>query len=151
MKIVSMSCIHLDEVAELEKECFVHPWSRDSLDEYLNNPSAYFFVAIDDNKKVLGYVGTYIICDEAYVTNVAVSKGARRQGIGHALIERAVENARQNRASFISLEVRFSNMPAIGLYKSFEFISEGVRPNFYRDPEEDALIMTKRFERGLGI
>ena len=141
----------MDAVALLEKECFPHPWSRDSLEEYLNNPSAYFFVALDDNKKVLGYIGTYIICDEAYVTNIAVSSDNRRQGVGRALVERAAENAKQNRASFISLEVRFSNLPAISLYKSFEFQSEGVRPNFYRDPQEDALIMTKRFERGLGI
>ena len=147
MKIVSMSSLHLDSVAGLERECFVHPWSKASLEEYLNNPSAYFFVAVDDKSNVVGYIGTYIICDEAYVTNIAVSENSRRQGVGNALVGRAVENAKNNGASFISLEVRLSNMGAVNLYKKNGLETVGVRPNFYRDPEEDAFIMTRRFEK----
>ncbi len=146
MKIVSMNRTHLDAVAKLEEECFAHPWSENSLEDYLNNPSAYFFVALTDSGEVAGYIGTYIVCDEAYITNVAVTEKCRRCGIGRDLVSSAFENAAKNKASFISLEVRLSNMAAVSLYKSLGFETDGVRPNFYRDPDEDALIMTKRFK-----
>ncbi len=148
MKIVSMNRTHLDAVTKLEEECFAHPWSENSLEDYLNNPSAYFFVALTEVGEVAGYIGTYIVCDEAYITNVAVTNEHRRCGIGRELVSYASDNAEKNNASFISLEVRLSNMPAVSLYKSLRFESDGIRPNFYRDPDEDALIMTKRFERG---
>ncbi len=146
MKIVSMNRTHLDAVAKLEEECFAHPWSENSLEDYLNNPSAYFFVAVTEMCEVAGYIGTYIVCDEAYITNIAVTTGHRRCGIGRKLVSHAADNAERNNASFISLEVRLSNTPAVSLYKSLGFDLDGIRPKFYRDPEEDALIMTKRFK-----
>ncbi len=146
MKIVSMNRTHLSAVANLEEECFAHPWSENSLEDYLNNPSAHFFVALTETCEVAGYIGTYIVCDEAYITNVAVTEKSRRGGIGRELVSHAADNAERNGASFISLEVRLSNTPAVSLYKSLGFESDGIRPNFYRDPDEDALIMTKRFK-----
>lgn len=148
MNILSMNRTHLDAVSQLEDECFAHPWSKNSLEDYLNNPSAYFFVALTDSMDVVGYIGTYIVCDEAYITNVAVTTEYRGRKVGKELVLRAVDNAKKNGASFISLEVRPSNTPAVSLYKSLDFITDGIRPDFYRDPKEDALIMTKRFERG---
>lgn len=144
VKIVSMNSFQIESVYELERECFAHPWSKDSLEEYLNNPSAYFYTAVLDDK-VVGYIGTYIVADESYVTNIAVTESARKRGIGKALVLKALENSKNNGASFLSLEVRLSNTPAITLYRNCGFESEGIRPKFYRDPEEDALIMTKRF------
>lgn len=148
MNILSMNRTHLEAVSRLEDECFAHPWSKNSLEDYLNNPSAYFFVALTDSMDVVGYIGTYIVCDEAYITNVAVTTEYRGHNIGKELVLRAADNAKKNGASFISLEVRLSNTPAVSLYKSLDFITDGIRPDFYRDPKEDALIMTKRFERG---
>lgn len=148
MEIHAMNRTHLEQIAKLESECFVHPWSYNSLEEYLGNPSAYFYVALSDEGELMGYVGSYIVADEAYVTNVAVSERFRRMGVGAELVKTVSENARSNRASFISLEVRLSNTAAIELYKKAGFDTAGIRPKFYRDPEEDALIMTKRFERG---
>ena len=145
MKIVSLSSVHIDSVVEVEEACFAHPWNRDGIESYFNNQDAYFFVALDDAGKVVGYIGTYMVRDECFVTNVAVLSACRKQGIGSALVERAVSNAQANGASFITLEVRLSNMEAITIYKKYGFESDGVRPKFYRDPDEDALIMTKRF------
>lgn len=153
MKIVNLSVNNIPAVAELEKECFVHPWSEQSIRDYFGNPDAHFFVATDDTENgdgksaVVGYIGSYIVCDEAYITNVAVKKSSRQQGIGTALLEKCVDCAKGCGASFISLEVRISNTPAINLYKRAGFESAGVRPSFYRDPTEDALIMTKYFKR----
>lgn len=152
MKIVNLNINNIPGVAELEKECFVHPWSEQSIRDYFGNPDAHFFVATDDTENgdgksaVVGYIGSYIVCDEAYITNVAVKKASRQQGIGTALLEKCVDCAKGCGASFISLEVRISNTPAINLYKRAGFESAGVRPSFYRDPDEDALIMTKRFK-----
>lgn len=147
INIVPMNRTHLDAIAKLEEECFAHPWSKNSLEDYLNNPAAYFFTALTDSSEVAGYIGTYIVCDEAYITNVAVIAEHRGCKIGKELVLRAVDNAEKNNASFISLEVRPSNTPAVALYKSLEFKADGIRPDFYRDPDEDALIMTRRFKQ----
>ena len=101
----------------------------------------------DDENNVVGYIATYIVRDEAFVENVCVTESARRQGIGRALVERAIENCKANGASFLSLEVRRSNTAAIGLYTAFDFEIEGTRKKYYSDPEEDALIMTCHFEQ----
>lgn len=152
MKIVNFSINNIPAVAELEKECFVHPWSEQSIRDYFGNPDAHFFVATEDSEnsadvsEVVGYIGSYIICDEAYITNVAVKKASRQLGIGTALLEKCMDCAENSGATFISLEVRLSNTPAISLYKKAGFESAGVRPSFYRDPTEDALIMTKYFK-----
>ncbi len=152
MKIVNLSINNIPAVAELEKECFVHPWSEQSIRDYFGNPDAHFFVATENSEnsadvsEVVGYIGSYIICDEAYITNVAVKKASRQLGIGTALLEKCMDCAENSGATFISLEVRLSNTPAISLYKKAGFESAGVRPSFYRDPTEDALIMTKYFK-----
>ena len=152
MKIVNLSINNIPAVAELEKECFVHPWSEESIRDYFGNPDAHFFVATENSEnsadvsEVVGYIGSYIICDEAYITNVAVKKASRQHGIGTALLEKCMDCAENSGATFISLEVRLSNAPAVSLYKKAGFESAGVRPSFYRDPTEDAIIMTKYFK-----
>ena len=155
MKIVNMTALSIPDVARLEAECFPHPWQQDSIEECFQNPAYYFFVAKDDANHVVGYIATYIVRDEAFVENVCVTESARRQGIGRALVERAIENCKANGASFLSLEVRRSNTAevrrsntaAIGLYTAFDFEIEGTRKKYYSDPEEDALIMTCHFEQ----
>ena len=66
---------------------------QDSIEECFQNPAYYFFVAKDDGNNVVGYIATYIVRDEAFVENVCVTESARRQGIGRALVERAIENS----------------------------------------------------------
>ncbi len=147
MKIIGMTALSLPDVARLEEECFAHPWPRESIEECFQNPAYYFFVAKNDEGEVVGYIATYIVRDEAFVENICVSERCRRQGIGKALLERAIENCKAGGASFLSLEVRRSNTAALGLYNAFGFDIEGTRKNYYSDPEEDALILTCRFEQ----
>lgn len=146
MKIVGMTALSIPAVAALEEECFAHPWQQASIEECFQNPAYYFFLAKGDQNEVLGYIANYIVRDEAFVENVCVTECARRQGIGKALVERAMENAKANGASFLSLEVRKSNLAAIGLYSGLGFDFEGTRKKYYSDPEEDAVIMTCYFE-----
>ena len=144
MKIEALKPEFIDSVVSFEEECFVHPWTREQIEVYYGNPNAYFFVALSGDVPV-GYIGTYMVMDECFVTNVAVTEKCRGQGIGNALVARATENAKSNGASFITLEVRPSNAAAVAVYKRNGFNADGIRPGFYRDPDEDALIMTRRF------
>lgn len=134
-------------VAEIEEECFSRPWSQNALLEELHNEDqARFFVAEIDHK-VVGYIGTISVALECSITNIAVTEKSRHMGIGTKLMERAVFTSRFLGDEFITLEVRVSNTTAIELYKSFRFEIEGTRKNFYRDPQEDAYILTRNFEK----
>ncbi len=125
------------DIANIEKVCFSNPWSENSLAESISHPDSLFYIAKVDDITV-GYMGLQIFSGEGYVTNVAVLPEYRRQGIAKALIAEAIKNDME----FITLEVRESNQAAISLYEAFGFIQVGKRPKFYRNPEEDALIMT---------
>ena len=131
---------HINEVENIEKICFAHPWSRTDLEQQLNLDTSHFAVATLDGN-VVGYMGLQIFSGEGYVTNVAVLPEYRRQGIAKMLIEKQL----QNEMSFITLEVRESNLPAIKLYESCGFENVGIRPKFYTNPTENAIIMTKYF------
>lgn len=144
MYVTAIEHRHLKAIAKLEKTCFSTPWSENALLEAFS-AGTKFFVA-QKGEKVLGYIGISCILDEGYITNVAVFPEYRRQGVGKALLERVFSLARDEGLSFVSLEVRESNTPAITLYENLSFKQEGKRKNFYTDPQEDALILTKRFE-----
>lgn len=135
---------HIKEIAKLEKECFSTPWSEQTIEDAFKTGTRFFVAQKGD--LVLGYVGISAILDEGYITNVAVFPEARRQGVASALLNFLFEFAKENSLSFISLEVRESNNAAISLYQKFGFKTEGKRKNFYSAPQEDALIMTKRFD-----
>lgn len=129
-------------IAELEKECFSAPWTEKGLEEELTNENAVFFTA-KRNGCLVGYMGMHCVLDECYVANVAVRKTERRKGIGRLLLRYAETKARERGCSFISLEVRVSNLAAIALYENEGYEKMGERKNFYSSPTENALIMTK--------
>ncbi len=141
--IVKMEQNHIAQIAKLESICFSEPWSENSLLEAFLGGTR-FFVAVCGNK-VLGYIGISCILDEGYITNVAVLPNYRKKGVGTALLKKVFGLARELSLSFVSLEVRESNNSAISLYEKLGFKEEGRRKNFYREPLENAIIMTKRF------
>lgn len=134
----------ISSIAELEKECFSTPWSEEALRSELFNDTAVFLKA-ETQGEISGYIGMHIVLDECYIANVAVKNNFRRKGIGSLLIGKAEAVAKDKKCSFISLEVRVSNTPAITLYEKYGYISMGQRKNFYSHPTENALIMTKTF------
>ncbi len=129
-------------IAALEKECFSEPWSAEDVAE--SAAEGVMFFVFEEGGKTVGYAGLQTVLDEGYITNVAVSRSHRRQGVGKALLEEFDKAAEKFSLSFISLEVRESNTAAIALYASCGYKNEGVRKDFYRDPRENAIIMTKR-------
>lgn len=134
----------ITEIAEIEKECFSTPWSEDALRNELENDGAIFLTA-KTGGEIAGYLGMHTVLDECYIANVAVKNKFRRRGVGFKLLDSAEKAALDKGCSFISLEVRVSNTPAINLYEKRGYISQGQRKNFYSNPTENALIMTKTF------
>ena len=106
-------------------------------------PSSFYVVAVLE-EDVMGFAGMQQVLDEAYITNIAVAESCRRKGLGRAMLGALIDHCRESGASFLTLEVRQSNAPAIALYESMGFLPEGRRKNFYRQPTEDAILMTKR-------
>ena len=143
ISVMAMAREHISQVAEIEKICFSEPWSEETVLESFK-AGTKFFVATLGNL-VVGYVGISCIIDEGYITNIAVLPEYRNRGIATALLNRLFSLACDSELSFISLEVRESNITAISLYEKFGFKNEGMRKNFYSNPKENALIMTKRF------
>lgn len=133
-------------VAAIEKQCFSTPWSQQVLDMELQNKCAVFFVA-EENGSLLGHIGMHAVMDEGYIANVAVARNHRRQGVATALLNRLIQSAEEKRLGFLTLEVRESNVPAISFYQKSGFAPVGRRKNFYSNPEEDALLMTRFFGR----
>ncbi len=135
---------HIKKIAELEKDCFSTPWSENTLINAYNHGTK--FLVATENEKVLGYLGISVVLDEGYITNIAVFKNMRNKKIATKLLSYLFDFAKEINLSFISLEVRESNSPAISLYEKFGFKNAGFRKNFYENPRENAIIMTKRFD-----
>ncbi len=144
LQIVPMQAKHIEPLAEIEKLCFSRPWSYESLAEELSNPLAVFLVAEEDGA-VAGYAGMHHVVDEGYITNVAVRPEFRRRGVATALVHALSAYADENGLTMLTLEVRASNRGAISIYRREGFAQEGERRDFYEDPSEDALILTKRY------
>ena len=143
IRVTDASLCHIDAIEELEKQCFSVPWTRDMLIKQLPDDMHIFLAAEDDDGKAVGYVGLMYVLDEGYISNVAVSPERRRQGIGDMLIEELILRARAKKLSFVTLEVRETNIAAQRLYGKHGFTEVGRRRNYYVRPTEDAILMTR--------
>lgn len=143
-EIVPMDRSHIEQIAALEKNCFSTPWTENMLTDALFDPQASFIVAEDGEGGVLGYAGLHAVLDEGYIDNVAVEEAARRHGVASALLDVFCRFGQANLA-FLTLEVRASNAAAIALYQKHGFAQVGLRKNYYTNPREDAIIMTREF------
>lgn len=132
----------LEKIEEIEKACFSMPWTIEQLKSQLKDSQHEFIAALDDEGRVMGYVGMMYVLDEGYISNVAVAPEARRQGIGRDLIKELMARAAALDLAFVTLEVRCSNAAAIALYEKQGFVPVGKRKNYYDFPREDAILMT---------
>lgn len=137
----------LDAIEAIERECFSTPWTRDQLATQLSG-ERHVFLAAEVEGQVAGYVGMMHVLDEGYISNVAVGGAFRRRGIGDALIEALLARCESLGLVFVTLEVRRSNAPARALYEKHGFVAVGERRNYYEQPREDAVLMTKFFKKG---
>lgn len=144
IEVVPLKKEHIEKIAELEKICFSQPWTKQGILDSFSRGTK--FLVAEKFGVCLGYIGINCVLDEGYVTNIAVFPEWRKKGVASELLKATFTLALDNGLSFVSLEVRESNNAAISLYEKFGFKIEGRRKNFYENPREDALIMTKRFE-----
>ena len=141
IEIVELKKEHCSQVAEIEKRTFSMPWSEKAFLECVESPDKHYFCVVC-KEEVLGYCGYWGVLDEAEIYNVAVKKDSRGRGIGSFLLAKLIECGKSDNRKRFLLEVRFGNKAAISLYKKLGFKEDGIRPNFYDEPKEDALLMS---------
>ena len=142
LNIKYMQLCDLDEICEIEAKAYgEHHWSRNSFVQETENKLAKYYVAKNEQGKVVGYLGAWIIIDEAHITTLAVHPDYKRKKIAQSLMNCLIEDCYKNMIKYITLEVRESNTPAISLYEKFLFESIGMRKNYYQDNGENAIIM----------
>ena len=146
----------ISEISRIEAEVFNDAWSEKSLRETFSYEYNHFLVIdgygklykSEENveKPVLGYIIYSLVCDEAELLRIAVTKELRGRGFGKKLMSAFVEELR-GKAESIFLEVRAGNAPAIGLYEGTGFEKVGTRRNYYASPVEDAILMKKNLTK----
>ena len=135
----------LARVVEIEQAAFAHPWSRDLLAREMVHDWSTVLLAVEPAAvgSILGVVVFWMVQDELHVLNVAVAPEARRRGVARALMHEAERRGREQGARIATLEVRRSNAPAVRLYRSLGYAEVGVRPRYYTDEGEDAIVMER--------
>ena len=133
----------LDAIERIERASYPTPWSRSMFVSELAKPSSLSIAAVTPAELLVGYLVLSRYVDAWHVMNIAVDSGHRRIGVASAMLGRLFEVTRDDAERGYTLEVRVSNLGAIGLYEGFGFTSRGVRSGYYTDNRENALIMWK--------
>lgn len=133
-------------IVEMEKDIFPTPWPEEAfISELRDNKLARYFVGEKDGQ-VIAYGGLWLIVGEGHITNIGVREDYRGQGIGGKILQALITYCQLTDATAMTLEVRRSNTIAQSLYKKYSFQVAGVRPEYYGDNNEDAIIMWKKFK-----
>lgn len=144
-KIIPLTEEYIDSLVRLEQLCFDEPWTKGMFLGDIKNENTVYFAAVDGNNDVIAYAGMWIAVDEGQITNVAVHPDYRCKGIAKQLLKSLYDICFKKQLCCITLEVRESNTKAIALYKNDGFESVGLRKNYYKNPIENAILMTKEF------
>ncbi|HUG47892.1 MAG TPA: ribosomal protein S18-alanine N-acetyltransferase [Candidatus Limnocylindria bacterium] len=142
VRVEPMTAADIPAVQRIERASFPVPWPEYAFRQELetNRLAHYLMVRVDS--RAVAYGGIWMMVDEAHITTFAVLPDWRRRGIGGRLLLALLRLAREHGARVATLEVRVSNVPARTLYQRFGFRPVGIRPRYYSDNHEDALIMT---------
>ena len=132
-------------IAEMERIVFSDPWSEKSVLETVNQPNAICYAA-EKAGRLAGYVLAYEAAGEVEIARIAVDKDVRHRSVGHHLMNRLIKACAEKKITKILLDVRQSNEIARAFYAKEGFENDGIRPGFYSDPEEDAVLMSKVLE-----
>lgn len=146
----SMALADIDSIVEIEREAFTAPWTTEAFHNELTQNLFAKYMVMAQGDEVLGYGGMWLIVDEAHVTNIAVREAYRGRGLGERLLREMMKTASWLGAARMTLEVRVSNERAQRLYRKLGFGPAGLRPGYYSDNNEDALIMWADLHPSLG-
>ena len=142
LRIEPMRFEDLPTVLAIERASFTSPWPANAYRSELESNRLATYLVARAGDEITAYGGMWLMVDEAHITTFAVHPAWRRQHIGERLLLAFLDIAVDRRAREATLEVRLSNLPARRLYEKFGFRPVGLRPNYYSDDHEDALIMT---------
>lgn len=131
----------IDQVLIIERESFATPWSREAFENEIGKNQFAIYVVLEDEDEVIGYCGSWIVIDEAHITNVAILPKYRGKKLGEALMKKMIDVAEEMGAKTMTLEVRVTNHVAQSLYRKLGFQDGGIRKQYYTDNQEDALVM----------
>jgi len=131
----------IDQILEVEHASFTTPWSREAFYNELHNNKFAVYIVLEEDKKVIGYCGAWIVIDETHVTNLAILPEYRGKKLGEALLRKMMSVATEMGAKSMTLEVRVTNHVAQSLYRKLGFQNGGIRKNYYSDNQEDGLVM----------
>lgn len=143
-----MAAGDVPRIVAIEAESFYDAWNGNMLQNELDNALTTYIV-MEVAGKLVGYAGFWLVAGEAQVTRVAVAESERGQGFGTQLTAAMVTKAWELGAEAVTLEVRESNVAAQKAYLTCGFASEGIRPNYYEDNHENAVIMWL-YKKGAG-
>lgn len=132
----------LDQVMDIEEALFSVPWTREGFLTYLMKKDTMFFV-VEEKDQILGYCSMMTVLDEGDILNVAVKKDRQKEGIGQFLVDSVLRIAGMQGIKLVHLEVREGNGIARRLYERLGFKEDGLRKNYYENPVENAVLMTK--------
>ena len=130
------------DIAALEELIFPDPWNERSIQDCICTDGAMCFCCIENGKAVAYLLGR-LIAPEGEIYRVAVHPNYRHKYIGYRLLDYSVKTSKGRGLEVIFLEVRSQNFPAIKLYASYGFKEAGRRKNYYKNPQDDAIIMLK--------
>ncbi|MGM9583338.1 MAG: ribosomal protein S18-alanine N-acetyltransferase [Phascolarctobacterium sp.] len=136
----AMGAEDIPALVAIEATAFYDAWNENMLLNELQNELTTYLV-MESEGKIIGYAGFWLVAGEAQVTRVAVAEEERGQGLGTRLTAAMVNKAWEQGAEAVTLEVRESNLAAQKAYLTCGFASEGIRPNYYEDNHENAVIM----------
>lgn len=137
----SMTLDDVTSIVAIEQEAFATPWTPEAFKNELTSNMFARYMVMENDGVLIGYGGMWVIVDEAHVTNIAVRADHRGKGLGERLLTELQQTAAYFGASKMTLEVRVSNEIAQRLYRKLGFKPAGIRPAYYSDNNEDALIM----------
>ncbi|MFP4456687.1 MAG: ribosomal protein S18-alanine N-acetyltransferase [Clostridia bacterium] len=133
----------IKQVMDIETEVYKSPWNRMAfINELRHNKYASYYI-LEEDDVIIAYGGIWNVLDEAHITNIAVKKDLQKQGYGKKMLDYLEKKAYEKGANAITLEVRASNTAAQALYEKNGYTSWGIRPKYYTDNNEDAVIMWK--------
>jgi len=139
--IAPMTADDIDAVVAIEQLSQPSPWPRSVFAEELSREWARLVVVRQPGDGVVAFANYWLVRDEVHLLNLAVHPTHRRRGHGRRLMDHLLEFARGHRCHYLTLEVRRSNRAAIALYEAYGFQAVGVRPRYYQDSREDAIVM----------
>ncbi|MFD3449960.1 ribosomal protein S18-alanine N-acetyltransferase [Microbacteriaceae bacterium 4G12] len=141
VKFREMKIEDIEQIVEIEQMSFAIPWTHDAFMRELASNEYAHYIVMEEDAKIIGYCGMWLILDESHITNIALLPDYRGRKLGEALLRQVMDQATAMGAITMTLEVRVSNEPAKNLYSKVGFLNGGIRKRYYTDNYEDALVM----------